>query len=271
MSSASAWRFETVDGLTLARCGLLSAVPGIAHAFSTRQADGARDFDLGRAGEDVPPWSDRRERFSDAAGIEGPGPVILLQVHGARILCSTDFRGGATPRADGVLALRDDGERRAPAVRIADCVPVLIADRQARAVAAVHAGWRGTARGIARRAVRELAELGLDPAHLVAAVGPAIGPCCYEVDEEVLEGVSTACGRAGEDLAARGASGRPMLDLRRANRIQLENGGLPPGAISCAPWCTFCEEARFFSYRREGEGTGRMMACVGWCAPGASP
>ena len=79
-------------------------------------------------------------------------------------------------------------------------------------------------------------DLGLDANALSAAVGPAIGPCCYEVDEEVLGHVSRASGGGAGDLATSGPSGRPMLDLRRANRIQLENAGLPCESISCAPW-----------------------------------
>jgi YfiH family protein len=196
---------------------------------------------------------------------------MLCQVHGARVLRAGGSDGTEAPRADALLALRDDGAAWAPAVRVADCVPVLIADRRGRAVAAVHAGWRGTARGIVGRTVRKLADLGLDAGALSAAVGPAIGPCCYVVDEDVLDHVSRASGGDASDLATAGPSGRPMLDLRRANRIQLENAGLPSESISCAPWCTSCDEAHFYSFRREGEGTGRMMACIGWASPGASP
>jgi YfiH family protein len=271
VASDAAWWFETIEGLTLARCVLLTEIPRVAHAFSTRQADGGGDFDLGRAGEDGEPWSRRRRRLASAAGIAGRGPAMLLQVHGARVLRARDLEEMGAPRADALLALHADGAQRAPAVRVADCVPVLIADRRGRAVAAVHAGWRGTARGIVGRTVRELTRLGLDPAGLSAAVGPAIGRCCYEVSDDVLAHVSRASGGNGAALAATGPSGRPMLDLRRANRLQLENAGLPPGRISCAPWCTSCEAARFYSFRREGEGTGRMMACIGWSEPGDAP
>jgi YfiH family protein len=257
-----AWRLETVDDLTLARCGLLESVPGVAHAFSTRIADGGDDFDLGRAEDDGPPWAERRRRLSRAAGLAGPLPVPMLQVHGDRILLVGEGAPAGLARADGMLARR--GDPAVAAVRTADCVPVLIAARDGGAVAAIHAGWRGTAGGVVGRALELLAGQGWRPARLVAAVGPAIGPCCYEVGQEVVREVAGACGVRPAGLSRQGPGSRPMLDLQRANRLQLEAAGVPSEAISCAPWCTCCDRHHFYSYRREGPGTGRMLACIGW-------
>lgn len=265
MAASGSWRAETIRGITLLRCATLD-VPGVVHAFSTRSADGGRDFDLGGAERDDPDWEERRRRFREAAGLARP-PAILAQVHGDRIVRAGELPEAGAPRADGVLALALDRAPVAPAVRVADCVPILLADRRGRAVAAVHAGWRGTARGIARRAVELLGSLGIPAGGLLAALGPAIGPCCYEVSDEVAGEVAAACGRHPGDLARPGPSGRPLLDLRRANRFQLLEAGLPENAVDCAPWCTACDPERFFSYRREGAGCGRLMACVGWAGP----
>lgn len=264
MAGAGSWRAETVDGLTLLRCELLAAVPGVAHAFSTRAADGAGDFDLGRADSASAEWDARRGRLCRAAGLDAGAPAILAQVHGARLVRAAEIAGADPPRADGAVALRGDGARVAPGVRVADCVPLLLADRRGRAVAAVHAGWRGTARGIAARAVELLGSLGLAAGELLAALGPSIGPCCYEVSDEVVREVAAACGGQPGALARPGPAGRPLLDLREANRLQLLRAGLAPDAVASAPWCTVCTPRWFFSHRRDGAGTGRMLACIGW-------
>jgi len=266
VGSRGSWRAETNHGITLLRCATLEAAPGVIHAFSTRVEDGGNGFDLGGAEREDPDWEERRRRFRDAAGLAHP-PAILRQVHGDRIVRAGELAGAQPPRADGVLVLAGERPGLAPAVRVADCVPLLLADRRGRAVAAVHAGWRGTARGIARAAVELLGSLGLPAADLLAALGPAIRPCCYEVSEEVAGEVAAACGCPPGDLTRSGPRGRPMLDLQRANRLQLLEAGLPGTAVDSAPWCTACEPGLFFSYRREGAGTGRMMACVGWAGP----
>jgi YfiH family protein len=264
----SGWRAETVAGLVVLRCEALLAVPGVAHAFSTRCADGGDDFDLGRADRCEPDWTSRRRRLGRAAGIGHGAPAVLTQVHGGRLMRAADCDPGAPPRADGVLALRPGKSAPAPAVRVADCVPVLLATRDGAAVAAVHAGWRGTAAGIVQRAVERLETLGVRPRDLVAAMGPAIGACCYEVSDDVVQAVAGASGASLAQVALGGAGERAMLDLRRANRLQLVRAGLKPEAVHVAPWCTACSPAWFFSYRRDGAVTGRMMACIGWTGGG---
>jgi YfiH family protein len=263
------WRAETIRGVTLLRCGMLADTPGVAHAFSTRRADGAADFDLGGANRDTPEWNERRRRFHEAAGIAGP-PAILAQVHGKRIVRAKECVGGRPPEADGVLALASDRPRVAPAVRTADCVPVLLADLEGRAVAAVHAGWRGTARGIVRAAVERLELSGVEARALLAAIGPAIGACCYEVSDDVASRVAAACGCPPASLTRPGPRGRPLLDLREANRFQLREAGLADGAISVASWCTACNPDLLFSYRSEERGSGRLMACIGWTGDGSA-
>jgi YfiH family protein len=139
-------------------------------------------------------------------------------------------------------------------VRTADCVPVLLADPTTHAVAAVHAGWKGTALAIVRRAVERMAaEYGSDPTHLVAAIGPAIGKCCYEVGPEVC-------------AALRPFFPEPTslqhVDLTEANRRQLVAAGLSAENIDTAGLCTKCG-SQFHSFRRDRDAAGRQVAAIG--------
>ena len=252
--SASGWSIVESAGLRIGRCELLD-VPGVAHAFSTRE------IDLGGADFEAPALVDRGRALCTAAGLRGKNPRVLKQVHGDRILTVDDSRPGDS--ADGLLQDRGSASAVVPAVRTADCVPVLLVEESGKAVAAVHAGWRGTAAQIVLRAVDGLEALGHPPARLRVALGPAIGSCCYQVGPEVVREVARASGVADNDVAQERPGG-PHLNLRQANRFQLESVGVPPQAISVAPWCTACDGELFFSHRREGPRAGRMMALIGW-------
>jgi YfiH family protein len=258
------WRLDVVDGVTLLRCDLLHGLRGVAHAFSTRIADGAGGFDLGPPEPSDPEVDARRRRLCEAAGLAGAEPVILSQQHGARILRIGELPGADMPRADGLLLLLEEGARSVAAIRTADCVPILLADENGRAVAAVHAGWRGTALAISARVVEMLEELGIPPGRLRAALGPSAGPCCYRVGGDVVEAVAAGAGMAPEMLSHRHEDGGHTIDLARANSAQLASAGLRERFISAAPWCTICSGEMFFSYRREGAAAGRQMACIGW-------
>jgi YfiH family protein len=242
-SSLAGWRLDRLGGIEVVRCTALLAPCGVGHGFSTRS---------GAAG------------LLAAAGLAGRQEAAPRQVHGATLVRATAVAEAAGPvEADGVLALRDRESRHAPTVCWADCVPLLLADRRGRAVAAVHAGWRGTSRGVAAAAVAGLEREGVEPADLVAAIGPCIGPCCYRVGPEVLAAVAQATGVAPDALAA-GDEKAVTLDLRRANLLQLDRAGVPKASIHISPWCTHCEEELFFSFRREGRVAGRQMASIGW-------
>jgi YfiH family protein len=144
-------------------------------------------------------------------------------------------------------------------VRAADCVPVLLADRATGAVAAIHAGWRGTAEGAVLAAVRALSEkFATDPANLVAAVGPSIGPCCYTVGEELIQ--KFAAHADGPRWFNR--TGGLHLDLWRATRDQLERAGVAPRNIHVSELCTFDHAGVFPSYRRDGKAAGRLTAAI---------
>lgn len=137
------------------------------------------------------------------------------------------------------------------AVKTADCIPVLIVDSEHRAIAAVHAGWRGTAKGIVAKAIEGMKNaFGTRPEKLQVAIGPGIGPCCYEVGAEVA-GEFPGCGKE-----------RTNLNLPSINAQQLERSGVPASQIYRANLCTYCLADDFFSFRREKEQAGRMLSII---------
>jgi YfiH family protein len=172
--------------------------------------------------------------------------ATLRQVH-SNICVTAGGRTGVLCEGDALL---ESTPGNLVGVKTADCLPILLADGEHRAVAAVHAGWRGTVRGIAREAVRRMGEeFGTRPGALHAAIGPGIGKCCYEVGAEVA--------------AQFGESGPARIDLVEANRRQLLEAGVPAGQIYAAGLCTMCGVAEFHSYRRDKEHAGRMWSVVG--------
>lgn len=188
------------------------------------------------------------------AGPDQAGLVTVQQVHSARV-AAADGRHGRIAEADALIA-RLPGAR--VGVRTADCLPILLADERLRAVAAVHAGWRGTLGGIARRAVEALAEaFGSRPEDLHAAIGPGIGRCCFEVGPEVAEQFAPLFPER-KDL-----SRRTRLDLAEANRRQLAAAGVLPGRIYCGAPCTVCMVEDFHSWRRDRDKAGRMISAAG--------
>ena len=181
-----------------------------------------------------------------------PGePAWIEQVHGVGVL-ELDAPAPSVPRADAVIARRAGA---VCAVQVADCLPVLFAARDAGAVAAAHAGWRGLAAGVLEATV---ARLGVEPQQLIAWLGPAIGPSHFEVGEEV-RAAFTAHDRAAAEAFAPNARGRWQCDLGALARQRLAASGI--GAVYGGGWCTFADAARFFSYRRDGQ-CGRMAALI---------
>lgn len=178
----------------------------------------------------------------------------LSQVHSDRCVV-VDGTGGCAGRADALIT-------GCPGVlltvRTADCLPILMADRKRRVVAAMHAGWRGTAANISGNVVRRLSkDFGLESADLLVAIGPGIGPCCYEVGPEVVA-------RLAEYLPGlRGRAGRVNIDLVEANRRQLEAAGVTANNLFAGAPCTCCHAERFHSYRREPRAGGRMISAIG--------
>jgi YfiH family protein len=188
----------------------------------------------------------------------------VRQVHGAAVaVASTDrARPWPSPEADVIVS---NDPSAALAVKVADCVPILLADDTGRAVAAVHAGWRGTAARAAIAGVEALqAWYGVRPERLTAAVGPCIGPCCYEVGDDVLEGFRAAGHHPDilETWFSRTDDGRLRLDLWRATRDQLEGAGVLPAHIHIAELCTKTHAGTFHSYRVSGRAAGRLLGVI---------
>jgi len=180
--------------------------------------------------------------------------VTLRQIHSDRVV---NANGSGIRECDGD-ALVTDEIGRSIGVRTADCVPILLLDAKNRAIAAVHAGWRGTAARVVMQAIERMrSDFGTNANDIYAAVGPCIRGCCYEVGREVAEQFE-----ASSVQTVGGGSGKHLLNLAQANRQQMETVGINPGRIFDCGLCTTCQTAQFFSYRREPENPGRMVASI---------
>lgn len=206
------------DSQNIYRVRELEELPWLEHGFGTRHAtDISRD----------------------------PRLATLHQIHSDICLPA---RGRTGMLGDGD-ALFENTPGHLIAVKTADCLPILLVDEEHQAVAAVHAGWRGTVAHIAQNAVHAMwQEFGTEARRLHAAVGPGIGKCCYEVGAEVA--------------AQFGETGPGHIDLAEANRRQLADAGVPEAQIHVAALCTRCG-GDFHSYRRDKEKAGRMLSFVG--------
>lgn len=237
------------------RFEILSNVPGVSHAITTRDGGVSvgrcatlnTSYSVGDAAQNV------NENLRRAAAVVGSQRGELFwpyQVHG-RDVTLVDESTPERPRCD-VLITRS--RNRTLLLRYADCTPVLLADPTHKAVAAVHAGWRGSAVRAASAAVQAMAEaFSSEPSDLVAGIGPAIGPCCYTVGEDVRV--------AFADRPHLVRDGK--LDLWAANRGALIEVGVPAEQIEVAGVCTQCESERFFSHRANGgQPAGRFAALI---------
>jgi hypothetical protein len=211
----------------------------------------------GGSGDDI--WGAVAEHL----GASRDRVVRLTQVHGADavVIGPYDAVPAQPPRADAILTARSDV---AVLVQAADCVPLLLADPEAGAVAAVHAGWRGTLAGAAGRAVAALVSAcDARPARMVAAIGPCIGPCCYRVGSEIRARYEAGAFRAVDlDRWFVGADGDLRLDLWGATRDQLLAAGLDAERVHLSAICTAENTDRVPSYRAEGPGAGRLIAAI---------
>jgi YfiH family protein len=247
--------------------------PVALHLFTTRQwALGVRTADGDR---------DRWAQVADELELESDRLIRVRQVHGASVVVVREggSERGGTDEADIIVT-------GAPgiglAVRAADCVPLLIADERTGAVAAAHGGWRGLAAGVPSAAVTALArEFGCRPSDLVAAIGPSIGACCYEVGTEVRDRFEVA--GFGRSRIARWFRREPWASSRNpsmpgilgpvraghwffdgwsAARDQLEDAGVPAARIFVAELCTASHPDLLCSFRREGSAAGRLAGAI---------
>jgi hypothetical protein len=285
-SSSKGWTERKAGGLRILQVDALTRVPWLVHGFSTRpggvsEIRGEKVLNLGFADWDSKENAlENRRRFQSALGADDFTLISLKQIHSDVVhlfenspveACRGD--ASATNRPGLLLA-----------VQTADCVPILLADLKKRAVAAVHAGWRGTLQRIVAKTIGKMQmQFGTNPADLVAAIGPSIGGCCYEVGTEVASEFRSQFSNASEwfdelrtgdepnplqwlNMAPPGHQPPPknvLLDLRKANHAQLFDAGLRPQNIAVTELCTACSRDLFFSYRKERGTTGRLMSVIG--------
>ena len=231
---------------------------GVTHAFTTRLGGVSRgvyaSLNLRTSCDD-----DReavRENYSilcRSLGIDGKKMVYSKQVHGTVVRavthsdCKEDPFDPVDYEADGLIT---DEKGLSLIIYTADCIPILLYDPSRRAVGAVHAGWRGTAGGIAGEAVRKMHECyGCDPSDILAAVGPGIGPCCFETDADVPETVRASMGCFAGEFVEQSAGGKYHVDLKGINAWFLMQNGVPEGNIEISTDCTACMPERYWSHR----------------------
>jgi len=241
---------ERADSLT-------ALAPSIVHGFTTRLGGHSEgrfaSLNLGQEWGDHPEAVRRNyEAVAGAGGFALDKLVRVRQVHGARVLRASEL--GPESEADGLWCHRDEGPC-VVAVLTADCVPVLIADREGKVVAAVHSGWKGTVAQIVVEAVRRLVEAGVPAARLVAAIGPCIEQRAFEVGDEVAAHFDDA-------FVERARWPKPHVDLVGVVSAQLRAAGV--SAVTRVGGCTHDQPERYFSYRRDGRGIGQMMSFVGF-------
>jgi len=232
--------------------------PGLTMAQSTRYGGTSEgpyaDLNLGLStGDGREAVMENRRRFWSALGTSEAHAAGGYQVHGSEIKI-VDQPG----YFDGHDAFVTDRPGIFLSVTIADCVPVLIFDPVKKTIAAVHAGWRGTVEQITGKTVALLQKVyGTNPADCIAYIGTCIGFDSFEVSAEVAREF------APELQKEAGSPGKYLVDLKEANRMQLMQAGMPGELIEVSPFCTAKDHHRFFSFRKEGGVTGRMLAVIG--------
>ncbi|HEY1808228.1 MAG TPA: peptidoglycan editing factor PgeF [Acidobacteriaceae bacterium] len=271
-------------------------IPWLVHGFSTRTGgvttayrpgQRAGELNLGFTQSDVREnVLENRRRFVESLGEPDAKLVTLRQIHSSlvRRVKGADADREPSWKGDGIMT---DEPGVLLAIQTADCIPVLVADTKRRAVAAFHAGWRGTLKRIVEAGVNRMRlEFGSRPEDLLAGIGPGIGACCYAVGEEVRSEFGSQFAYAPElfhevsdsdpvrekypllFLTARAPGHSNLgpslhLDLMDANRRQLLDAGLRAEAITVVGDCTQCQNNRYFSYRAEQGFTGRMLSVIG--------
>ncbi len=284
--SSSDWIERKVCGVQILQVPALAKLPWLVHGFSTRPGgvsllDGEKALNLG-----FTEWDTRenvlenRRRFQSVLGASDLKLISLKQIH-SDVIHLFDAAPAEPCRGDASATNRPG---LLLGVQTADCVPILLVDPKRRAVAAVHAGWRGTLQRIVTKALGKMQmEFGTKPADFLAAIGPSIGGCCYEVGTEVATQFLSQFAEAPEwfDEFRTGDEPNPiqwlnmtppghqpppknvLLDLKKANRAQLLDAGLRSENIFVSDLCTACRRDLLFSYRKQGSQSGRLMSVIG--------
>ena len=262
---------QTCQGVTFFRADGIDAAGGAAHGFSTRLGGVSQgmweSLNLGVSrGDDPDHVRENYRRFFAAIGRSGKRLAMTNQIHGGVVRCVTTADLHTDPydkvgyEADGLMT---DLPGVALVVYSADCIPVLLYDPARRVVAAVHAGWRGPAAGIASTAVERMREVyGCRPGDILAAVGPGIGPDCFETHEDVPNSMTAARSTAVLRHIKLKENGKFAVDLKNINAMRLAQAGLDPDHIAVSSLCTSCHPEMFWSHRKLGTDRGSMAAAI---------
>ena len=262
---------QTCQGVTFYHSDGITAAGGAAHGFSTRLGGVSQgmwaSLNLGvNRGDDPDHVRENYRRFFAAIGGSADRVAMTNQVHGGTVRCittadvKTDPYDRVSYEADGLMT---DLPGVALVIFSADCIPILFYDPVRRVVAAVHAGWRGTAAGIATAAVERMRDVfGCRPGDILAAVGPGIGPDCFETHEDVPNAMTKALSTSVLRHMRIKENGKFAVDLKGINAMRLEQAGLDPDHIAVSPICTACDAAQFWSHRKLGTSRGSMAAAI---------
>ena len=258
------------EGLTLHTSELLEGA-GAVHAFTTRSGGVSRgiyaSLNLGKdRGDDMANVRENYRRVCAALGVDMEKLVFTNQVHGElvrRVTLADAGKGLDKPVDYEVDGLMTDIPGLVLAAFTADCIPILLFDPVAKAVAAVHAGWRGTALGIAARAVEGMvSQYGCKGENILAAIGPGISQCCFETDADVPNAMTAAFGSAALPFIQDRGDGKFNLDLKGLNALWLKRAGLREGHIDISPDCTMCEHEKYWSHRYTKGERGSQAALI---------
>jgi YfiH family protein len=264
-------RRDERDGLLAYR---FETLPGQLDAFVSTRRGGVSaspydSLDLGlRVGDEDERVVENRRRLFAAFEMPLERSVWCKQVHADRVVVvGADDAGRGSTEEETIVgetdALVTDTPDLPLCVTVADCVPVVIFDPQRHVVGLAHAGWGGTVARISSRTVRVMCErFGCDPASMVAAIGPSIGPAAYEVGGDVIERAQASFGERAAEILTAVEGGKATFDLWSANRIDLEEAGLSRGRIELSGIASEAQLEDFYSHRVEGARTGRFIAAV---------
>lgn len=264
---------ERVHSSSILRFRNLSNQSGVDHFVSTRigglSLPPYESLNLGFHVGDCPETAlKNRERLASDIEIPLSDFTLAKQIHSGTVTIVTEgMRGCGAADLNTAVEATDAMVSAVPrlclTVLMADCVPLLLFDSQKRVVAAVHAGWQGTVKLIARNTVEILKqEFSCDPVNLLVGIGPSIGPCHYQIGPEVISQVKVMYGDTDSYISRESSDGKGYFDLWEANKQQIMEAGIPSQNIEVARICTFCNAHMFFSARHQKGSTGRFGAGI---------
>ncbi len=242
----------------------------VNHGFSTRLGGASEgiyssmnmSFNRGDREDAV---RENYKRFCDAIGISTDNLVFSKQTHTNNVLSVTEKDRGVgfiKPSFSDIDGLITNSRKVALVTQYADCTPLLFCDPVKRVVASSHSGWQGTLKRIGAVTVEKMVkEYGSKPENIIAAIGPSIGKCCYEVDDRVFYEFKNASFNT-DGIFTKKENGKYMLDLKETNRIILTESGIKPSNIDVCDLCTFCNSDYFYSHRKMGVNRGNLAAVI---------